>query len=132
MPAITGFPHLSLSVTDRSRSTRWYVDVLGFEIHAEIEGAGFQRTRLRHPHSGLTVTLTEHADGPRDRFDERRTGMDHVAFGVATMAEIEDAKRRFESLGVEHSEIKRREGSGAILTFRDPDGIQLELLTEEG
>lgn len=132
MPSITGFHHLSLTVTDRVRSTRWYVDLLDFEIHAELELETFERTRLRHPHSGITVTLTQHAQGSGDGFDERRTGMDHVSFGVETMSDLEELLRRFDEHGVEHSGVKPRDDAGAIVTFRDPDGIQLELFTADG
>ena len=126
MGAIAGYQHLSLSVTDLARSLAWYRDVLGFEVESEFDRTGFRRARLRSPNGGATLSLTNHEAGSGEPFDERRTGMDHVAFAVGTVADVEALRRRFEQLGVSHSELK---GSGdtAMITLRDPDNIQLEV-----
>jgi len=55
--------------------------------------------------------------------------MDHVAFKVGP-GDIDTLKRRFEELGVEHSDVKASAGGGAMITFRDPDHIQLEVFTD--
>ncbi len=128
MPTLAGYSHLSLTVSDLQRSTDWYRDVLGFSLDAEVEGGGFRRNRLRHPDAGITLTLTAHDAGSADRFDERRTGMDHVSFAVPTMEDLLGFKERFAERGVEHSDIKPTvSGAGGIVTFRDPDNIQLEV-----
>lgn len=134
MPRIVGFHHLSLSVTDRVASAEWYCRVLGFEIHTEVTGEGFERIRLRHPDGAITVTLTQHDDAIGAPFSERQTGLDHLAFELSSLAEVEECRRRFAHLGVEHSEVRLRDGpSGraAILAFRDPDRIQLEVFAVE-
>jgi catechol 2,3-dioxygenase-like lactoylglutathione lyase family enzyme len=57
---------------------------------------------------------------------EFRSGLDHVAFGVADRAELDAWAARLDELGVAHGEIKDAHyGSG--LSFRDPDNIALEL-----
>ncbi len=126
MPDITGFSHVSFTVSDRGRSAAWYQDVLGFAHHSDVEGSTFRRIRLRHPDGGLVVTLTGHERGSGDSFSELRTGLDHVAFAVAD-GEIESWKRRFEQRGVEHSEIRGSGNGGGIIALRDPDNIQLEV-----
>lgn len=127
--SITGIHHLSLTVTELTRSTEWYRTVLGFSIDAEIRTGAFERVRLRHPSHGLTLALTRHLDGRGDRFDEHRTGMDHVAFSVPTAADVAAWKRHLEALDVPHSEIQDQpEASRAMITLRDPDGIQLEVV----
>lgn len=128
MPSISAFHHLSLTVTDLARSTRWYTEVLGFGLHSEVQGETFQRNRLRHPDAGITVTLTRHDRATSEPFDETRTGLDHVAFLVPTVAEIAEWKARFEEHGVVHSEVSERPGSVATIAFRDPDNIQLEVM----
>ena len=128
MPTIAGYSHLSFTVTDLGRSTEWYREVLGFELDSEVKGEGFRRNRMRHPDARITLTLTEHDAGSGDRFDERRNGMDHVAFAVPTMEDILSFKERFEERGVDHSEIRASvSGAGGVITFRDPDNIQLEV-----
>lgn len=126
MPEILGFHHLSLTVTDLARSTQWYRSVLGLDLVAEIVGEGFSRMRLRAPDSGTTLSLTAHDQRTGENFDERRPGMDHVALQVGP-GDIDTFKRRFEELGVEHSEVKASAGGGAMITFRDPDHIQIEI-----
>ncbi len=128
MTTLVGFSHLSLSVTDLDRSAEWYREVLGFVIDSRVEGDGFLRNRLRHPDAGITLTLTAHEAGDGGPFDERRTGMDHVSFAVPTIEDLHNVKADFEARGIEHSEVKpTASGAGGMITFRDPDNIQLEL-----
>jgi catechol-2,3-dioxygenase len=57
--------------------------------------------------------------------DEYRVGLDHLAFGVDSRAQLEDWKKRFDDLGIVHGQIKDASyGSG--LSFRDPDNNALE------
>ena len=62
-----------------------------------------------------------------DRFDEDRTGLDHLAFRVGSKAELDDAAAHLDSLGIAHEPIKDI-GVMYILEFRDPDNIALELI----
>lgn len=128
MPSITGFSHVSLSVSDRERSAVWYQEVMGFERHSEVTADTFTRTRMRQPDSGIMVTLTQHAQGAGDRFAETQTGMDHLSLQVPSLEDLQEWKRRFEEHEVDHSEIKETGPGSAMITFRDPDNIQLELL----
>lgn len=123
---LLAFHHLSLSVPDLERSVAWYQEVLGLQITAEVEGAGFRRTRMRSAGGGVTFTLTCHDERSGDRFDERRTGMDHVSFRLAA-EELAGWKARLEQFDVDHSEIKAASGESVMITLRDPDNIQLEL-----
>lgn len=123
---LLAFHHLSLSVTDLERSVRWYQEVLGLEITANVEGASFRRTRMRSGSGAVTVTLTCHDERSGDRFDERRTGMDHVAFRLGP-DDLATWKARLEDLRVEHSDVKSSSTQTAMITLRDPDNIQVEL-----
>lgn len=131
MTDIVGYHHLSLTVTDLERSTRWYGDVLGFTVQDEgIKGASFRRTRLRHGNDtegSIILTLTQHDDGSGDRFSEVRTGMDHVALRVRNRDDLDELLRRLDERGTGHSELKSTGPGNAMVTLRDPDNIQLEL-----
>jgi catechol 2,3-dioxygenase-like lactoylglutathione lyase family enzyme len=125
---LSGFSHLSLTVTDLDRSTEWYREMLGFAVDSRVEAETFRRNRLRHPEAGIMLTLTAHEANAGGTFDERRTGMDHVSFAVPTIDDLHNLKALFEEKGVEHSEVKPiASGAGGMITFRDPDNIQLEL-----
>jgi catechol 2,3-dioxygenase-like lactoylglutathione lyase family enzyme len=127
MTEVLGYHHVSLSVSDLGKSAEWYRQALGFEIDAEIEGDGFRRTRLRAPGSGVTLTLTAHGGSSGEPFDERRAGLDHIAFNVGGADAVEQLKHRFDQLGVDHSEVKQAASGSAMITLRDPDNIQLEV-----
>ena len=127
MPAIAGYHHLSVTVTDIERSTAWYTEVLGFTKARDFERDGFRKVLLVHPSSGTVFGFTDHRDrGSGDAFSEFRTGMDHVAFAVADRAELQAWKARFEELSIDHSEITPS-AVGELIAFRDPDNVQLEV-----
>jgi hypothetical protein len=46
---------------------------------------------------------------------------------VATRGDVDDWVAHFEALGVEHSKPVDIGPYGVVLTFRDPDNIQLEV-----
>lgn len=132
MPSISGIHHLSLSVTDLDLSVRWYGDVLDFVVAARLQRSAFNRVRLHHPDCDLTITLTCHLDGSSDGFDERRTGLDHLALRVASLADLEGFEQRFAQHAIPNSGIKPTpSGAGAMITCRDPDHVQLELVADE-
>jgi len=127
MAEIHGIHHVSLSVADLAKSTEWYRETLGFEVDAEIEGNGFRRTRMRAPGGSVTLTLTAHEQGSSEPFDERRAGLDHIAFNVGSAETVQDLNGRFDQLGVVHSEVKQAANGSTMITLRDPDNIQLEV-----
>lgn len=132
MLSLSGIHHLSLSVIDLERSVRWYGDVLGFAVTARLQRPEFNRVRLHQPDCDLTITLTCHLDASFDGFDERRTGLDHLAFRVASLAELEGFEQRFTQHAVPNSGIKPTpSAAGAMITCRDPDHVQLELVADE-
>ena len=126
MPEISGYHHLNLTVPDLERSAAWYTSVLGFQRAMELQGEGWRKMLLVQPLSRLILGLTAHNDGRQDKFEEKRTGMDHVAFQVPNRAELDAWKARFEETGVVHSSIKES-AMGWLIVFRDPDNIQLEV-----
>ena len=70
----------------------------------------------------LAIATTDGAD----RFDERRPGLDHIGFACRDRAELEKLRSRLEELGIEHGGIAD-DALGHGLSFRDPDGVALEL-----
>ncbi len=124
MTELAGLSHLSLSVSDRDASVRWYVDVLGFQVVvADMDGERWKRSICGHP-SGLIVGLTEHRQSMP--FDCRHHGMDHVAFAVGDRDQLAGWSTRFDEMGVDHS-APVETPFGPVVSFRDPDGIQLEI-----
>lgn len=135
-PAITGVHHFSPTVCDVEASAEWYQKVFGLQRvpvtfpHHEREETGYA-VLLIDPQSGLTIGLHQHTGNDGERFDERRTGLDHIGFNVSDRSEMERWAEHLTGLGVEHSGIRdiTEPVAFSTLVFRDPDNIQLELFT---
>ena len=66
-------------------------------------------------------------------FDPDRTGLDHVSFAVDSRAELERAATALSGAGIEHGEVIDLADAGiAILSFQDPDDINIELTAPLG
>jgi glyoxylase I family protein len=126
--AIVGLGHLDFTVTDGDRAMRWWEQVMGFQLLAKWEQPGYRGWTMVHP-SGLGVTAVTHDEGDAGAFDERRVGLDHVAFRVSDLAALEAWEERLDALGVTHSGVQDVHGQrgGPLIVLRDPDNIQIEL-----
>lgn len=122
IPAIS---HVAVTVTDLQTSTEWYTRLLGVKPVLDEDTGPFRHVvyevggTLLGLH-GFPVLTSE------EPFDERRPGLDHIAFGVASRAELEGWAARLDELGIARGEIQDA-GYGSGLAFRDPDNIQLEV-----
>ena len=119
--------YLGLSVRDVRESAAWYRDLFGLEVEREKfrgpnDGLGWDEILLRDVDSGLLIGLLQHSQNDGEPFNEFRAGLDHVEFEVATMAELNDWRDRLDARGIAWSGARPH-----LLTFRDPDNIQLEL-----
>ncbi len=82
---------------------------------------------LVEPGSEFVLCLVGHASNPGEPFNEVRTGLDHLEFLVARHEELQEWADRLDQLGIAHSGVKSLSYTdNAMLTFRDPDNIQLE------
>jgi glyoxylase I family protein len=126
MPEFPPFAHVAVTVTDLESSTRWYTALFAADpvLDEDEERGGFHHTVFALG-GGQLFGLHTHPEAARDRFDEHRTGLDHVSFGCSDRDELEGWVKRLDELGVAHGGIvDAHYGSG--LSFRDPDGIALE------
>ena len=128
---ITGLSHFGFTVRDVDASAAWYEQVLGFHRvggYTSADGA-FRKVFLRHEAVPARLTLAQHRHGSGEPFDETRVGLDHLAFAVADRAALDEWASRLAGVGVAHSPIAPANSipGAAVLVFRDPDNIQLEL-----
>ena len=125
MPEIMGISHIDLTVSDCERAAAWWQDVVGFTPVNRASGETFETRSLVHP-SGIAVTVMTHdATAETGAFDERRVGLDHLAFRVANLDELQRWVAHLEERGVPHTGILDI-GYGPTVVFRDPDHIPLE------
>jgi glyoxylase I family protein len=126
VPEFPPIGHVAVTVTDLERSTRWYSELLAAEpvLDEDEQAGGFHHTVFALS-GGQLLGLHTHLRGTGDKFEEYRTGLDHLAFACRDRAELESWAARLDELGIAHGAIKDAHyGSG--LSFRDPDGIALE------
>lgn len=132
-PALTGINHVGLTVRDVEASSDWYQRVLRLqpwfqEAHHRSNEGGYTVV-LTTPDMVLSVGLDHHPSNPGDSFDCTRTGLDHLCFQVTALDELHAWAAHLDANGIQHSGVYAMEGFPlSLLTFRDPDGIQLELL----
>lgn len=124
-PTMPPIQHVAVTVTDLEASEAWYNRVFGVKpVLSEDTGP------FRHIVYELGATLFGIHGFPEltsvEPFDERRPGLDHVSFGVATRDDLAMWAERLDELGVPRGEIKDA-AYGSGLSFRDPDNIALEL-----
>ena len=126
-PAIT---HVAVTVTDLGRSRPWYTALFGAEPVLDEDTVSFHHVVWL---LGSTLFGIHQHPSPSssEPCDELRPGLDHVAFGCANRAELEECEAKLNSLGITHGGIVDAPyGSG--LSFRDPDNIALEFFAPPG
>lgn len=119
--ATLGMRHAVLWVSDPKASADFYTEALGLEVKNAFDGGAF----LSSPNS-----TTDHDLG-LFRSDEkvggkRNTGLYHIAWEVATLAELVEAKERLTRMGALVGE--NNHGMSRSLYCQDPDGIEFEVM----
>jgi glyoxylase I family protein len=129
VPSITGRVEVNLTVRDPTLSAAWYSELLEMEQrydYTSIDGR-LRYICLAEPISGFILCLVGHATNSGERFDETNTGLDHLEFLVARREDLDEWAKRLDELAIPHSGVKRPDyTANGMLTFRDPDNIQLE------
>lgn len=131
-PPFTGYHHTGLTVRDIAASETWYGAVLGL-VRAFVEphhnGTGYAVVMTR-PGSPFFLGLDHHEAADATEFSASRTGLDHLAIGVADRTELDAWLAHLDAHGVDHDEIVEltEPVAAAVINFRDPDGIPLELV----
>jgi catechol 2,3-dioxygenase-like lactoylglutathione lyase family enzyme len=138
---VTSLHHVTLRVQDPDRSRRFYEDVLGLAfmelpvgdvVTAIWRGAPSEGAMFATQAGQTFLVLAPPLEGTPmdDRFDERRIGVDHLAFGVDDRAALEELVERLgandvETAGIETDPVLGKE----YVCFRDPDNVQWEFYT---
>lgn len=131
----TTIGHIRLTVTDIDRSRQFYEQVFDWPVALEMpaDADTATRERLHFLFGGVLYRVGDLLIGLRpvgtDRFDEDRTGLDHLAMRVSGRDALDRAAGHLDALGIAHEPVKAI-GHGWILEFRDPDNIALELIAE--
>jgi glyoxylase I family protein len=130
MPEFPAITHVALTVSDLNRSRPWYQRLLGADPVLDEDTGPFHHVVWLI--GGTLVGIHQFPDlKSAEPFDERRLGLDHLAFACADRSELEAWERQLNELGIAHGGIVDAPyGSG--LSFRDPDNIALEFFAPPG
>lgn len=123
---ITGIHHVAIIAADYARSRRFYTEVLGLSIVAEVyrQQRDSWKLDLRTP-DGVQIELFSFPSPPPRPSRPEACGLRHLAFRVPDLTE---AVQELLAQGVEVEAIRIDEYTGKQFTFlADPDGLPLEL-----
>jgi glyoxylase I family protein len=123
---LAGFHHVALTVRDLEHSVAFYGGVLGFVELFREESDERRACVMRFPGGATGVGLVQHGPADTTPFDPMRLGLDHVAFTVGSRASLDEWAERLTTARVDHSGVIDVP-PGAILNFKDPDGVALAL-----
>lgn len=131
-----GLHHVALTVADFDVSIPWYEAVFGIRYHLEAPHDGGVGKLLADESWNLVIVLHVHEASGGERFDERRTGLDHVGISIPGRPELDAFSDHLVTVGgVRKVPVADRPLTqspiaetpyGDILVLRDPDNIQLE------
>lgn len=114
--------HLHLHVGDVEEGKRFYRDVLGFEVQADLGSAAFVSAGGYHHHLGFN-TWKSAGGGPQP---DGVAGLHHVALNYPTRAGLADAVRRLQAVNWPLRQLSDH-GTHEAVYISDPDGNDLEL-----
>lgn len=128
MPSITGIAHVELSVRDLEATEAWYGKVFDMQtvFSEETNEFGVRDRAMYEPKSKVVFAFTEHPTNAGEHFDPRRTGLDHLSFGVESIGELDAWRTHLVALGESPSANVAWPGGNTSFTVTDPDGIALE------
>ena len=106
--------HMTLGVTDLSRSKAFYADTLGLHVEDETKEAIYLRGVEERQHHSLVL---QRSAEPSAR---------HLGFKVGSEEDLDKAARYFKGKGLPHA-FAERPYQGRTLTISDPFGLPIEL-----
>jgi catechol 2,3-dioxygenase len=119
MPVGTTLGHIHLQVTDIAETARFYHDILGFDIVAQMPSALFMSAGGYHHHIGANVW---HSRGARPAPDNS-VKLSYYTIELPSSEARQDVLNRLNAAGIEI----QSEQDGPVVT--DPSGIQIRLRT---
>jgi catechol 2,3-dioxygenase len=118
--------HLVLNVTDVERSTKFYRDVVGFQVSRyRPDGTGAFLT-CGVVHHNLALFKAPEGAQPRQK---GQIGLNHFAFKVESYKALQEAHKRLVEASATIDHIVDH-GMTRSVYFLDPDGIEMELFCD--
>lgn len=111
--------HIVISVKDLKRSTDFYSVFLGEALISELDAS------WKIGNTKLFLT-SPYREGAKD-FDKHNIGLNHFAFRVGSLDELQSYEKKLDDAKIVHSGVKVDPyGGKEFIWFDDPDQIRLE------
>lgn len=124
--------HIVLNVRDLKKSVEFYTQIVGLQVSDYIEDQmAFLRCGQDHHDLALAQIPPDH-DLFGDTYAPGRPGLEHFAYQLESLKEIEEAAEYLKAQGVEivRGIGKHGPGENLFLVFKDPDGNYCEFYAE--
>lgn len=115
-----GIAHITLTVSDLQQTKRFYENLFQTTFKMDNKNSFSLLT------VGIPCWFVQWTGNLDDRFDEKRVGLDHVAFELKTIPELEAVIQRLNEMKIANAGLQRFAGKYPYVAFRDPDNIQTE------
>ena len=116
-----GIAHVTLTVSNIQKTKAFYKELFQKEFSMD-DKSSFSLLDV-----GIPCWFVQWEEkNQNDRFNEKRIGLDHVAFRIETIDELNYFVKKLDTMNVHNSGLKRFAGKYPYVAFRDPDNIQTE------
>jgi glyoxylase I family protein len=111
--------HLVFRVAEIDRTEHFYSALLGESLKAE--------DYIMYMAGDTRLFFTRSVESPQGMYEKEKVGLNHIAFGVRTLKELQTIQRQLDSGGIPHSGIKLwQDGLTEYIWLDDPDGMRVE------
>lgn len=112
--------HLVFRVADLKKTERFYSPLLGAPLQRTEASIMYQ--------AGSTRLFFALCSVPHPKpYAKEQIGLNHLAFGVHTLAELQQIQRQLDHAGIPHSGIKiDHYGRKEFIWLDDPDSMRIE------
>jgi glyoxylase I family protein len=111
--------HLVFRVAEIERTERFYSALLGQPLKAE--------DYIMYMAGDTRLFFTRSGESRHGIYEKEKIGLNHIAFGLRTRAELQTIQAQLDSGEISHSGIKLwQDGLTEYIWLDDPDGMRIE------
>jgi glyoxylase I family protein len=121
-----GIAHVTLTVSDVAKTRKFYERLFDTNFSMDNEWS-FSLSKV-----GIPCWFTQwNKHSPDDKFFEGRIGLDHVAFRLNSLFDLEKIVEKLNEMAISNAGLQRFSEKYPYVAFRDPDNIQTEFFIPE-
>ncbi|MGA7156393.1 MAG: VOC family protein [Acidobacteriaceae bacterium] len=113
--------HLVFRVSDLGRTERFYTALLS-------QSPVCAEDSLMYTMGDVRLFFTIATNPSPNAYDKETVGLNHIAFGLRTLADLQTLRQQLDAANIHHSGIKLDSyGRKEFIWLDDPDGMRVEL-----